>query len=136
MKIHNWIDYRIPGLITIALYKDFVPGKFKYIIALPDFEEQTQVRKAEQSIIPKEPLELILTEAHVKSHLKIKYGFDLGFSWHTLFDLIYNFGGANINPESKGFLAFIPLTKEKGDGINWDVHERDIMPSSTIPRRK
>lgn len=136
MKIYNWLDYRIPGLITIALFKDEIPGKFIYKIAIQDYEEDRDNRKDNPHLVVTESLEKQLSEIQVKSLLKLKYKFDLGHSWHTLFDLIYNFGGVNLNPETKGFLAFIPFDKVGSDGINWDDHERDILPSATRARRK
>lgn len=135
MKIHNWMEYRIPGLLTIALFKDHIPGKYTYKVIYPDYEDLMDKRKEEQSLIPNDPLEATLSEIQVISMLKRKYKFDLGYSWHTLFDLIYNFAGVNLNPETKGFLAFISFTKEVNDGIDWNDHEREIKPSLTIPRR-
>ncbi len=139
MKIYNWKRYRRgakkigdrwrPGLITIALYDDFTIGKFKYIWAPENHEELAERPPTE---IGDDPIQY-LTQQEIVAKLK-SLNFDLGNDWHTMFDIIFNYGGVNLNLKTNGYKSFEPLTKDPSGGIEWDTHENEVIPPTTRKR--
>lgn len=137
MKFYDWKKYRRrarkigdqwrPGSVTIALYDDTTPGRYRYIYA-PENHEELASRPGTE--IGEEPIS-ILPEHGIKMLLKSK-GFDLGQEWGTFFDVIYNFGGINLNLKTGGYKGFEPLTKNPTGGIDWDTHETEVVPPTFI----
>ncbi len=134
MRVYNWKPYRIPGLVTVALHNDLTIDKFVYLVTPPNYEELVK----NTGNVSGDPAIEYYREAHLKSHLRIKYNFNLGTGFSTLIDLIYNFGGVNINPGNGGFKAFIPLEKDATEGILWDPMdaEKIVWPDANQIRRR